>query len=349
MIAELYDKTVFLIVLSTMFSALMIYPALGAALTVAYAVWGFSFILTASLDSAFNNGIIRFLYTASFLGVGFTAILAPLLVAFTLLDWLLLQYVGLTYSSSTAIAAVTLAIILAVWGFVKSFYVYTRRVDLEVGRDEPIHIAHISDLHVGATLGRQRLKQVVSTIKDIQPDLTVLTGDLLDGSGWPQKGSLKPLERLDTVLASLGNHDYYYGENTMERLEEAGITCLRNQAVVESGLYVAGVDDKEYPDQIPAQEITTFNPPGDQTSVLLYHRPEEVDIFKDSSFDVMLSGHTHNGQILPLKWLASFVYTYLYGVYVFDDKYLNVSSGAGTGGPMMRLGTNNEVCHIVLQ
>ena len=349
MIAELYDKTVFLIVLSTAFSALMIYPALGPVLTIAYIAWGYSFILTASLDSAFNNQVIRFLYTVSFLGVGFTAILAPLLVGFSILDWLLLQYVGLTYSTSTTIAAVTLAVILAVWATIKSFYVLKRRADFDVGVEETVHIAHISDLHVGATLGRQRLKQVVARIKDIKPDFTVITGDLLDGSGWPQNGSLNPLKELDTVLASLGNHDYYYGENTMKRLEEADINCLRNEAVLEKGLFIAGVDDKEYPDQIPAQEITSFNPPSDHTSILLYHRPEEVDVFQDSSFDIMLSGHTHDGQILPLKWLASFVYTYLHGVYKFNGKYLNVSSGAGTGGPMMRLGTNNEVCHIVIK
>jgi predicted MPP superfamily phosphohydrolase len=349
MIAELYDKTVFLIVLSTAFSALMIYPALGPALTIAYIAWGYSFILTASLDSAFNNEVVRFLYTVSFLGVGFTAILTPLLVVFSLLDWLLLQYVGLTYSSSTTTAAVALAIFLAVWAIIKSFYVSTRRVDFDLGVENPIHIAHISDLHVGATLGRQRLKQVVSSIKNIQPDFTVITGDILDGSGWPQNGSLEPLEELDLVFASRGNHDYYYGENTLERLEEANIKCLLNEAVIESDVFIAGVDDKEYPNQVPAQEITSFNPPTDLTSILLYHRPEEVDVFQDSSFDIMLSGHTHNGQILPLKWLASFVYTYLYGVYEFNGKYLNVSSGAGTGGPMMRLGTNNEVCHIVIQ
>lgn len=348
MIAELYDKTLFVILLSTAWCAASLYPVLGPVATVGYLVWGYSFILLAVLDSQLNNKLIRFLYTASFLGVGYTALLTPLLVGLTLLNTLVFQYAGYNYASLTVYIAVGSATILSLYAVSKSYYVAVRQETIDLGLDTEYSVAHISDLHIGATLGARRLQNVAQTIEDIDPDFTVITGDIFDGSGWPNQATLQPLASIDDIYVSRGNHDYYFGGQALEQLHNIGATVLANEATKVQDIYLAGVDDIEYPNQIPSQEIDSLSDQSEQASILLYHRPDETEAFKDSTFNIMLSGHTHNGQIYPVKWLSSFSYKYLYGLHTFGEQYLNVTSGAGTGGPMMRLGTKNEVCLITI-
>lgn len=350
MLEELYDKTVILLTIATAFCALTIYPVIGPLVTTGYLIWAYSFFLTPILDRAFDNKPVKLLYTLSFTGAGFTAVLTPILGGVLVLDAIITQYTGISYSVTAIKIGFYTGLLLTLYGVIKSYYIHVREEIIDLNLDTELHLVHVSDLHIGASVGRKRMETIVEKIRDIDPDYTVITGDTLDGSGWPVAANLAPLRRLNSVYASMGNHDYYFGDDSEAYLEENGVTVLRNESTNNDDIFITGVDDIEYPDQVPSKHILDEDVPSDVPSILLYHRPDEDDAFKSSDYDVMLSGHTHNGQIYSNRFLLYLFYTHLYGLYIFEDnKYLNVTSGAGTGGPPIRLGTTSEITHLKLK
>ena len=345
MFNHLYDSVLGLLVLSTAVCAVLVYPVFGAGWTTAYAALSLLFFITTAVDRWVDNTVARWAYTASYLIPGFTAILTPILVGFTVFAAALSQYTGVLYTGIAVQSAVYTALVLSTYAVLKTFFIQTREETLDFGLDEPLTIAHCSDLHLGATLGLTRVTQVVDIIDEYDVDMTCLTGDLFDGSGWPQANNLEPFDRLDNVYVSLGNHDYYYGDHAKKMIRGSSMTLLDNTSMTTDEATLVGVTDTEYPQQVPGEHIQSLDPgQQDKLNILLYHRPEEIDVFQASTYDIMLSGHTHGGQIFSVKQIARLTYKYLEGLFRFDDKYLNVSSGAGTGGPTMRLGTANEVC-----
>jgi predicted MPP superfamily phosphohydrolase len=351
MFNHLYDSVLGLLVLCTLTCTVLIYPVFGPGLTAAYVAASLLFFLTTAIDKWVDNAVARWSYTLSYLIPGFTAILTPILVGFTVAAVALAQYTGKSYISVAVRSAFYTSIILSAYAVINALFVRVREETLNIGIDEPITVAHCSDLHLGATLGLNRVKQIVEIIDENDVEFTCLTGDIFDGSGWPQSTSIKPFEQLDDIYASLGNHDYYYGDDAITMLEETtSITLLQNETVRRDNAVITGVTDTDYPQQIPGEHIRDQDP-GEtgRLNLLLYHRPENVDVFLASSYDAMLSGHTHGGQLFSVREIARLTYDFIEGLFQFGDKYLNVSSGAGTGGPMMRLGTANEVCILTIK
>lgn len=348
MLAGLYDETLALLFLTTAVCAAMMYPALGTTITVVYIAWTLSFFITQAVDNWVDKKVARTAYTLSFLAPGFTAILTPIIITTTMAASLIALYTGGTYFNAAVQTAVIISLALSLYAVIKAFFVTVREETIDLGLDQPLTLAHCSDIHLGATIGESRLNQVQDIIQDYDADYTLISGDVFDGSGWPRPHSLEPIRDFADAYASLGNHDYYYGDQAEPLLDDHGVTVLRNDALETSDLRITGVDDKEYPDQAPAKEIERLDKSVDKPSILLYHRPEELDVFTASDYDVLLAGHTHGGQIYSMRLLARIAYTYLFGLFHANNKYVNVSSGAGTGGPLMRLGTTNEVCILTL-
>lgn len=344
MLAELYDSTAILLAVATALCAMLIYPVVGWWATALYIAWGSSIFLASSIDSYVDHTIVRTLYVISHLATGFTAILTTYLSVAVLATVLVSQYTAFQVANTLTATALIAAGLTAIGSVAYAYVIKTTTSHIAVLDHD---VAHISDLHLGASHGQRRLERVVDRIEAINPAFTVITGDVFDGSGWPAQGVLDPLSRLDNVYASLGNHDYYHGAEDVEsRLEQVGVTVLRNEVVDHGDVAIGGVDDIEFPDEVPGESIAALQPSDEQTSILLYHRPREVDAFQESSFDLMLSGHTHGGQILPLRVLLGLFTPYLSGTFDIGDGVLNVTTGAGTGGPIMRLGTTCEVCHL---
>lgn len=160
-------------------------------------------------------------------------------------------------------------------------------------------VVHLSDLH-GGFGGTDRVHQeVVRQVRNLAPDLILLTGDYIDDSvvgDYPIEGTLRQLQAPLGIFGSLGNHDYRQGiEKIRNKLEQSGVQILCNDnAMVRPGFHVAGVDDWEdgHPDMTQAMQGV----PREVTTLLLSHNPRMIDLA--GNYDVlMLSGHTHGAQI----------------------------------------------------
>lgn len=259
---------------------------------------------------------------------------------------------GLTLRTAVGAAACLLVTsAVGIYGFfeaanlrVETVHLTTEKLPPGVGR---LRIAQVSDLHLGLIHRDEALAPVVSAVRELEPDLLVATGDIVDA----QMDHLEDLtglwRRLDPPLgkfAVIGNHEYYAGlEQGLDFLLRSGFTVLRNEAVTVAGtLVVAGVDDPAG-SGTPDDAAVLRQVDGELFTLLLKHRPWVSDS-ATGLFDLQLSGHTHRGQIFPFHLLVKKAYPFLAGLYSLPvGAHLYVSRGTGTWGPPMRVLAPPEV------
>lgn len=213
-------------------------------------------------------------------------------------------------------------------------------------------LVHLSDIHLGETLGARYLETIASVVDPLEADLVVITGDLTDERNGGDGAGLRRLAALRSrlgVWASTGNHEVYSGgQATVDAIERAGIPVLRqSHRVVEEGLVVAGIDDPTFlggrqgiPEAIRA---ALAGSPEGLPVVLLAHQPLGYEAAAGAGVGLMLCGHTHGGQMPPFLWLNRLVYRYMQGWHRVDGMALSVSRGTGYWGPPMRIGAPGEV------
>ena len=112
-------------------------------------------------------------------------------------------------------------------------------------------------------------------------------------------------------------------------------------------MQLIGIDDAEPKSQV-SKVLNTLQPDPEGYRVLLYHRPDGADDAARWGVDLMLCGHTHNGQIVPFNFLVRRIFPRIKGLYEIDDMRLYVSPGTGTWGPILRLGSRCEISIITL-
>jgi predicted MPP superfamily phosphohydrolase len=217
-------------------------------------------------------------------------------------------------------------------------------------------VVGMSDMHLGSQLGKRWLADRVAQVKAQRPDLIVLLGDIFEGHGQPQGELLSILGQLSAPLgvwAVPGNHEFHHDHGTgMDLMEKAGLHVLRNRwAEVRPGLVLAGVDDftalRRTADRRDALSLALADRPGGST-ILLSHTPWQAERASSAGVDLMLSGHTHGGQIWPFRYLTRLVYPLLEGRYEVASTTVIVCRGTGVWGPRMRLWRPGEILRLTL-
>ncbi len=223
-------------------------------------------------------------------------------------------------------------------------------------------IVQLTDIHIGGTIGRAFIEDMVRISNAQRPDLIVITGDLVDGSVAELRDAAAPLSELSAphgVFFVTGNHEYYAGADPwIAHLGELGIRVLRNERVEISragaAFDLAGIDDhsaaKFGGDHGPdlARAVAGRDPA--RALVLLAHQPRQAHVAARHDVDLQLSGHTHGGQVWPWHYLASVQQGgLLAGRYQIGGTQLYVSRGTGYWGPPVRVGAPSEICRIVLR
>ncbi len=211
-------------------------------------------------------------------------------------------------------------------------------------------IVQLTDVHIGPILGDRFAAEVVAKVNALEPDLIVITGDLVDGHLHELRQHVEPLRGLkarDGVYAVTGNHEYYWNADAwIEHLRSLGIQLLRNQHVtIHDAFDLAGVDDSSASEDLP-RALAGRNPA--RPVVLLAHHPRTISRAAAAGVDLQLSGHTHGGQLLPLGWLARLFDPRVAGLARFGSTWLYVSEGTGFWGPPMRVGTSSEIALLTL-
>lgn len=223
-------------------------------------------------------------------------------------------------------------------------------------RDELVLLA-ISDLHLGTLIGERWLRQLIQRVEQMHPDAVLIVGDLVDGDVDKVRPLLPVLKGLRAPLGVwtvTGNHEFYAdAEGSVAIFQDAGFKVLRDEwAELVPGLLVAGVDDLTARRQFghtgdPLSDALANRSAG--ATVLLSHSPMQAHVAADAGVGLMLSGHTHHGQVWPFSYLVALRYPLLGGRYEIGKMTAIVSRGAGTWGPRMRLWRPSEIVRIKLR
>ncbi len=239
------------------------------------------------------------------------------------------------------------AVILSLYSLVNGQLISVVEVDVPAKVD--MKIVHLSDIHLGS-VGEKFLGRVIEKTNALKPDAVLITGDLVDSRGKLRDDSLGLIGKIESpVFFSTGNHERYIGFYELSQfLKRHGVTVLRNKAVDFNGIQIIGVDDSDNEGQV-AKQLAELKLDADKYTILMYHRSDGFADAELAGVDLMLSGHTHNGQIWPFNLFVKMTHEYINGLYKVGDSYLYVSPGTGTWGPAMRLGSKNQITVLELK
>lgn len=251
---------------------------------------------------------------------------------------------------TAALAAIAVTVAVSLLGLLAALRPMVRTIGFD-GRNlaRPLRVAQITDVHIGSRSSRF-LETVVSKVRDLDPDLLCITGDFIDAWGVEESELASLRELACPVYFSIGNHERYEDlGDILQRLENLGVIVLRNRSVMHrDDVQVIGIDDRDDALQVE-RELGRIEVADDAFSLLLYHRPRGLTAASAAGIGLMLSGHTHNGQIFPFNLVVRNVFDKIAGLHELDQTRLYVSQGTGTWGPVMRVGTRSEITLFELE
>lgn len=223
-------------------------------------------------------------------------------------------------------------------------------------------IVQLTDIHVGGTIGRAFVQELVDRTNTLGADIIALTGDFVDGSVAELRDAFAPFGQLKAphgVYFVTGNHEYYSGAGEwVAHIRSLGIRVLRNErvAIERAGAVfdLAGVDDhgahRHLPDHGMDLVRTMAGRDPQRAVVMLAHQPRQVREVAKHDVDLQLSGHTHGGQVWPWHYLVSIQQGgLLAGRYQIGATQLYVSRGPGYWGPPVRVGAPPEITRVILR
>ncbi|HEY1659788.1 MAG TPA: metallophosphoesterase [Candidatus Sulfotelmatobacter sp.] len=213
--------------------------------------------------------------------------------------------------------------------------------------------ALISDLHLGHVRNGNFLRRMVAKVLEEGPDAIFIAGDLYDGTCIDAALAAEPLSKLNApqgVYFVAGNHEQFGDDSKyLQAVKAAGVRVLNNEKVEADGLQIVGVPyNHATRGEHLASALKSVRLDRDRASVLLVHAPDHPQVAEAAGVSLQLSGHTHLGQFIPWSWFARKIYRqFVYGLSRIGKMQVFTSSGAGTWGPPLRLGSNPEI--VVLQ
>ncbi len=218
-------------------------------------------------------------------------------------------------------------------------------------------IVQISDLHIGGLIDKDFVKASVQKINALKPDIVCLTGDMIDTSLENTKEIVLELNHIKAkhgIYYILGNHEYFHKpKEIIDFMKQTKLTLLLNENIqIDAlGLNIVGVTDrigyrmhKLEPDIHKAFKGCNES----YKTILLAHQPKFIEELGIYTPELILSGHTHGGQIWPLGYLVRLQQPYIKGLHKLPNgSHIYVNSGIGFWGPPMRLGSQAEITYIV--
>lgn len=230
---------------------------------------------------------------------------------------------------------------------------YDLQIDKKVEGLSHLKIVMAADMHYGILSGTSHAKRMVKEINALKPDIVLYPGDLIDDDldAYLDREIdmiLRNIKAPYGVYASLGNHDKLDGptEKLIEALERSNMQVLYDETLtLEGKLTLIGRKDRTETDRAELAQLMEGTDPT-LPLILLDHQPYELDIAEQNGIDLMLSGHTHRGQIAPAQLITNALFENDWGHLQKGSFHSIVTSGYGFWGPPIRLGSRSEIVQI---
>jgi uncharacterized protein len=318
------------------------------------------------------NNIFTSIFT--FIGIIWLAIICYLLIIFPLVDLMKLifrktgyngkirDYLSRLYSNGIAVIIIVLFIIsFGVWNAIHPIVTdYNININKNAGKMKNLNIVMIADIHMGISVRQNGIDKMVDNINNLNPDIVFFCGDLVDESTPTNLkvymgNALKNIKSKYGVYAVTGNHEYLSSnlQETLYYLRKGNVKILQDEAVkINNSFYVIGRNDVSSP-RITKQNVKPLyellkNVDTSLPEIVLNHQPVNLTEPEQQLIDLQLSGHTHDGQFFPNNLITKLMYEDSYGYFKSGNFNLIVTSGYGTWGPPIRIGTSSEIVNIKL-
>jgi uncharacterized protein len=326
-------------------------------LPVILAFLSVSFVVASLLAFSQTNAPVRALYRAAAVWLGFLSFL----FAAAILSWIIFAVAALARGSLNFHLLVQIlfgaAFAVGSYGLFNATWTRITRIQVRLenlpnawrGRKAAL----VSDVHLGHVRNGNFLRRLVTKILKEEPDLIFITGDLFDGTAIDAPRAAAPLSGLTAphgVYFVAGNHEQFGDDSKyLNAIKAAGVRVLNNERVEADGLQVVGVAYRNATSNHDlASALSSVPLDRERASILLTHAPDHPEVAEAAGFSLQLSGHTHLGQFIPWSWMARRMYRqFVYGLSRIGRMQVFTSSGAGTWGPPLRLGSNPEI--VVLE
>ena len=346
------------------FVHLAVYATMAAAFGIGgmwfktlFIVLAFTFIVASFATHWFKSVILNWWYTFSAYWFGLVHFLfgGAVLFYFTLNIF----YHYNVYVSPAFVGAIYFGIffLIHLYGTRKSWLAEITSVKISLsglpaswkGRK----IVFLSDVHLGNVRGRGFMARIVKKIQKLSPYVVLIGGDVFDGSKCDEEKSLEPLRSLKPehgVYYVTGNHEYYMPDptRTINNIRATGVRILNNEKIDIDGVDIVGVDFKDAnKGETLAKILDGLNIDATKKTILIKHEPNDLKIAEAAGISLGFFGHTHRGQIWPLSLFTRQIYKgFDYGLKSHGTMQVYTSSGVGTWGPPLRLGTRSEIVMV---
>jgi predicted MPP superfamily phosphohydrolase len=239
---------------------------------------------------------------------------------------------------------------------------YSMKIDKNAGNLKKLNIVMLSDLHLGDIVNKRRLSKMVIEINELKPDIVILAGDIIDDYIEPfieqDMGiEFKKIHSKYGVYAVFGNHEYYGGaidKIAYEYKNSANFNLLRDETVkIDNSFYIVGREDISY-ERISKTKRKNVAELLSDTEIglpviIIDHQPVNLGEGENVGADLQLSGHTHHGQFSPASIVTNLLFENDFGLLQKGTFNVVVSSGVGTWGPPIRIGTASEIVQVEIE
>jgi predicted MPP superfamily phosphohydrolase len=212
-------------------------------------------------------------------------------------------------------------------------------------------VALASDFHIKSWTDIGFMKRFFNLVNSESVDLLLLPGDLLEGDR--QNEQLAEFERLFRAtqttygaFGSMGNHESHGGGTAEDFFKASDIIVLRDSGVViNSGFTLVGRNDGHANNRRAIEELMR-TVPRDLPVIVLDHRPTDIERISGTGADMLVSGHTHYGQLWPINLITELIYDVNWGHKKIRNTHVFVTSGVQLWGPPVRTAGDSEIMMI---
>ena len=216
-----------------------------------------------------------------------------------------------------------------------------------------LKIAMASDMHFGGLSGKSHLKRLVHMVNEMEPDLILLPGDIVDDDSIfyikkNMRDEMKKMKAPIGIYGVIGNHEVYSGAvpEFVEEMKKSNVEILMDEVIkIEDSFYLVGRKDKTVHKRKSFSDLLE-NLDKSMPIIAMDHQPTDLQAAADNGVDLLLCGHTHRGQMAPNHLVTKRMYELDWGYKQKGSMHTIVSSGFGFWGPPLRLGSQSEIVQI---